>query len=81
MLDKMLTSAVLNLDIVKEFMEKSGDSVIVPEYKPKNENISKNDLLDKIKNEINKIRTYTPKVAIFGNSGVGKSDLIKKTGA
>jgi len=75
MLDKMLTSAVLNLDTVKEVMEKSGDSVIVPEYKPKNENISKNDLLDKIKNEINKIRTYTPKVAIFGNSGVGKSSL------
>ena len=53
----------------------SHNSVITPEYKPNNKDISKNDLLNKIKNEINKIRTYTPKVAIFGNSGVGKSSL------
>ena len=72
MLDKILNRAVEHLD---DMIKNSDSGVIVPEYKPKNEDISKNDLLDKIKNEINKIRTYTPKVAIFGNSGVGKSSL------
>ena len=49
--------------------------VIVPEYKPKPEESKKRELMDKIKNEIHKIRTYTPKVAIFGDTGVGKSSL------
>lgn len=38
-----------------------------------NNNIQKND--EEILKEIRKIRTYTPKVGIFGNSGVGKSSL------
>ena len=33
------------------------------------------ELLEKIKKEITKIRTYVPKVAIFGDTGVGKSSL------
>lgn len=32
-------------------------------------------LVDQIREEIRKIRTYTPRVAIFGDSGVGKSSL------
>lgn len=35
----------------------------------------KEQLLSKIKEEITKIRTYVPKVAIFGDTGVGKSSL------
>jgi hypothetical protein len=35
----------------------------------------KEELLAKIKEEITKIRTYVPKVAIFGDTGVGKSSL------
>jgi len=66
MLEKIINSTVGNLD---DIIKNSDSGVIVPEYKPKN------DLLNKIKQEINKIRTYTPKVAIFGNSGVGKSSL------
>jgi len=72
MLDKILNSTVGNLD---DIIKNNDSGVIVPEYKPKNEDNSKSDLLNKIKEEINKIRTYTPKVAIFGNSGVGKSSL------
>ena len=32
-------------------------------------------LLEEIKKEITKIRTYVPKVAVFGDTGVGKSSL------
>lgn len=35
----------------------------------------KEELLKKIKEEIRRIRTYVPKVAIFGDTGVGKSSL------
>lgn len=35
----------------------------------------KEALLNSIKNEIKKIREYTPKVGIFGDTGVGKSSL------
>ena len=38
-------------------------------------NLKKVELLNKIKEKIKEIRTYTPKVAIFGDSGVGKSSL------
>ena len=46
------------------------------ELKEKN-NIDGNKeyLLRRIKEEISKIRTYTPRVAIFGDAGVGKSSL------
>ena len=37
--------------------------------------IEKEEILLKIKNEIKRIRNYTPKVAIFGDTGVGKSSL------
>ncbi len=35
----------------------------------------KEQLVNKIKKEITRIRTYVPKVAIFGDTGVGKSSL------
>jgi len=38
-------------------------------------NQKQKDLLKQIKKEITKIRTYVPKVAIFGDTGVGKSSL------
>ncbi|MGV8442443.1 GTPase family protein, partial [Pseudomonas aeruginosa] len=37
--------------------------------------ISHEQLLEQISAKVNKIRTYTPKVGVFGNSGVGKSSL------
>jgi len=48
-------------------------NVITPPYKSSNNETG--NLSDKIKEEIKKIRSYTPKVAIFGDSGVGKSSL------
>ena len=36
---------------------------------------SKEKVLDSIRAEVDKIRNYTPKVAIFGDTGVGKSSL------
>jgi predicted GTPase len=40
------------------------------------ENISQNQqLLREITIKVNKLRNYTPKVGVFGNSGVGKSSL------
>lgn len=38
-------------------------------------NLDKDQLLVEIKEKINEIRTYVPKVGVFGNSGVGKSSL------
>ena len=38
-------------------------------------NTEKEQLLKRITKEITKIRTYVPKVAIFGDTGVGKSSL------
>jgi predicted GTPase len=32
-------------------------------------------LIETITTKINQIRNYTPKIAVFGNSGVGKSSL------
>ncbi len=37
--------------------------------------INHEKLLEQISARVNKIRTYTPKVGVFGNSGVGKSSL------
>lgn len=37
--------------------------------------LSQEEILQRIKEKVNKIRSYTPKVGIFGNSGVGKSSL------
>lgn len=37
--------------------------------------LSQEEILQKIKEKVNKIRSYTPKVGVFGNSGVGKSSL------
>lgn len=37
--------------------------------------ISQEQLMQDISEKINKIRSYTPKVGVFGNSGVGKSSL------
>ena len=36
---------------------------------------NKKKILDDIKAEISRIRNYTPKVAVFGDTGVGKSSL------
>ncbi len=36
---------------------------------------SQEQLIEEISQKVNKIRTYTPKVGVFGNSGVGKSSL------
>lgn len=33
------------------------------------------DLINEIKSRVEKLRNYTPKVGVFGNSGVGKSSL------
>jgi len=41
----------------------------------KSTKIDKEELFAKIKEEITRIRTYVPKVAIFGDTGVGKSSL------
>jgi len=54
--------------------------ISIKDKKIKNENqhpndIDKEKLLKKIKNRVNKIRSYTPKVAVFGGSGAGKSSL------
>lgn len=40
-----------------------------------NSHDSNEELIKEIKEKITKIRSYTPKVGIFGNSGVGKSSL------
>ncbi|MDD9232520.1 50S ribosome-binding GTPase [Aeromonas hydrophila] len=37
--------------------------------------INQEQLMKDISDRIKKIRTYTPKVGVFGNSGVGKSSL------
>jgi len=71
MLNKILNNSVGDLDSIT----KNIDNTIIPEYKSKDQNITQNDLLNKIKQEVEKIRTYTPKVAIFGDTGVGKSSL------
>lgn len=36
---------------------------------------AKDELLARIRAELNRVRTYTPKVGIFGDTGVGKSSL------
>lgn len=36
---------------------------------------NKQEITDQVKAEINRIRNYTPKVAVFGDTGVGKSSL------
>lgn len=35
----------------------------------------KKEIVEAIKAEISRIRNYTPKVAVFGDTGVGKSSL------
>lgn len=37
--------------------------------------ISTKELIDKIKKEVTRIRNYTPKVGVFGDTGAGKSSL------
>lgn len=39
------------------------------------EQVRKQRILDEIKKELKKVRTYTPKVGVFGDTGVGKSTL------
>lgn len=39
------------------------------------ETVDQEELLLKIKEQVRKIRSYTPRVGVFGNSGVGKSSL------
>ncbi len=39
------------------------------------EAVNQEELLLQIKKQISKIRSYTPRVGVFGNSGVGKSSL------
>ena len=41
----------------------------------KDELENEDELLNQIKDVLHKARTYTPKVGVFGNSGVGKSSL------
>lgn len=42
---------------------------------PKFDNMSEEDILKTIREKVNQLRNYTPKVGVFGNSGVGKSSL------
>lgn len=42
---------------------------------PKLDDLEKKKLKERIKKELEKVRNYTPKVGIFGDSGVGKSSL------
>lgn len=39
------------------------------------ESINKREILDKIAKELKRVRSYRPKVGIFGDTGVGKSSL------
>jgi hypothetical protein len=39
------------------------------------DSINKREILDKIAKELKKVRSYRPKVGIFGDTGVGKSSL------
>lgn len=39
------------------------------------QSLNQEQLLEQIAQRVNKIRAYTPKVGVFGNSGVGKSSL------
>ena len=39
------------------------------------ESINKREILDKISKELKRVRSYRPKVGIFGDTGVGKSSL------
>lgn len=50
-------------------------SQISPNQENKENDQKKQEILNLIKSEINRIRTYTPKVGIFGDTGVGKSSL------
>ena len=43
--------------------------------KPKSINIDKEEIKKKIKKRVMEIRSYTPKVAVFGDTGAGKSSL------
>jgi small GTP-binding protein len=56
------------IKIVRDHMEQVIDS-------PKLSNVEKNKLKEKIEKELEKIRNYTAKVGVFGDSGVGKSSL------
>lgn len=42
---------------------------------PNNEQLRKQRILDEVKKELRKIRNYTPKIGVFGDTGVGKSTL------
>ena len=42
---------------------------------PLSSSLEKQKILNKIKKELKKVRSYTPKVGIFGDTGVGKSSL------
>lgn len=40
-----------------------------------NQQLTQEQLVQEISKRITRIRSYTPKVGVFGNSGVGKSSL------
>lgn len=42
---------------------------------PNQEQTRKQRILDEVKKELKKVRSYTPKVGVFGDTGVGKSTL------
>ncbi len=42
---------------------------------PLSTSVEKQKILNKIKKELEKVRNYTPKVGVFGDTGVGKSSL------
>ncbi|GAB1053561.1 MAG: 50S ribosome-binding GTPase [Shewanella algae] len=42
---------------------------------PSPEQVRKQRILDEVKKELKKVRSYTPKVGVFGDTGVGKSTL------
>lgn len=58
-----------------QFGENENNGVIIPKYNPDYNETDKDNILKQIKQEIKKIRTYVPRVAIFGDTGVGKSSL------
>jgi predicted GTPase len=42
---------------------------------PDFDNQQKQRILDEVKAELKKVRNYTPKIGVFGDTGVGKSSL------
>ena len=80
----ILNPLEIQINRIVEFNPKKNDkgliatTIFIQETKNKNQQFSEIDkekLLKEIKQRVKKIRNYTPKVAVFGDTGVGKSSL------